>query len=139
MVQDPGNGYAQPVVAAGSLHEAAEKPTPNLGILSLTIVGTCLLITIAILVTAILLKGSVPPLSNQQVATRRQVGDLLVLLAFVTGLVGFAGWVTGLVATAKDPGSMFGTAAIMTGLLAPFISFYALLTAMALSLTFGNG
>ena len=135
----PGSGYAQPVVTPGPLPEATKGRTSKLGILSLTIVGTSVLITAGILITAIILQGAVPPLSSQQVATRRQMGDLLVLLAFVSGLVGFAGWVTGIVATANDRGNKFGTAAIMAGVVAPFISFYAILIALTLSLTFGNG
>jgi hypothetical protein len=54
-------------------------------------------------------------------------------------LAGFVGWVIGIVATVNDRGKQFGTAAILAGLVGPLMSFYAILSALVLSLTFGNG
>lgn len=127
--------YAQPVAGYPAepgmggyvfVPTVAAKKQPMLGIvgLVLSVVGLAALCIVAFAWGSLL--GPLSPdadLSDQQLAW-------IVPGVLLSGLVVFAGWVVGIVATAINRGRAFGIATVALGVLAPFIALGVMILAV---------
>ncbi|HEY5484207.1 MAG TPA: hypothetical protein VIK31_10420, partial [Propionibacteriaceae bacterium] len=59
-----------------------------------------------------------------------QLGGIWTLLIYGSGLLGFVGWIVGIVAVATKRGRAFGVVTIILGVLAPIAAFVAMFVAM---------
>lgn len=119
MSQYPGAGYGQPARSTGDPASAGPaKTSPRLGAVGLVLVGIGLVVAIAALfLSPIIVVNHVSSTSNSM----DQLGASILtelgipILMMVSGLVGLAGWIVGIVATVTNRGRAFGVAAIITG------------------------
>ena len=134
--QPYGQGYPPvPVLGGyGYLPVKEAKKSSALGMISLAMVGICLIIVSAYMFSSGNLIGQISPngdLTDQQTqGVVDQLGLGFLILTIVSGVVGFAGWIIGIVATAIKRGRAFGVTAIIVGALAPLIAFGAMVIAL---------
>ncbi|HET7725173.1 MAG TPA: hypothetical protein VFK68_11085 [Propionibacteriaceae bacterium] len=126
----PVGGYEQP---------RAEKRSSVLGALALLLVVVCGVVLswsmwrVGGIVGPLIVNGSVDT-SNQaelQQALMRQFGGLWAALVEGSVILGFAGWIMGIVAAATKRGTGLGVTAIVLGALAPFVAIGVLVAALA--------
>ena len=134
----PVQPYGQPVAgypvdpgmaAYGFIPTVATKKQPLLGVVGLALSGVGLVALCIVTFTWGSLLGPLPDdsdLSDQQLAW-------IVPGLLLSGLLVFAGWVVGIVATAIDRGRGFGVATIVLGILAPFIAVGLMVVGIALN------
>ena len=136
----PVQGYeaAQPG-AYGTAPVTPAKRSPILGIVALAIVVICGIVLSAAmwrlggLVGGLVAQGTVDP-NNQtelQSAILNELGGVWTLLVNGSGILGFAGWIMGIVAVATKRGRAFGVITIILGVLAPIAAFVAMFAALA--------
>ena len=148
--QAPGQAYGQPVQGfaptAMEAYGAAPAPAKRssvLGALSLALVVICGVVLggslwhIGTVVGQLIAGGSIDP-SNQtelQQAVLSQLGGIWTLLVDGSGLLGFIGWILGIVAVATRRGRGLGVVTIILGVLAPIVAFVLMIVALAPYLT----
>jgi hypothetical protein len=66
-----------------------------------------------------------------QGAVLSQLGGVWIILVNGSGLLGFVGWIIGIVAVATKRGRALGVVTIILGVLAPIAAFVAMFAAMA--------
>ncbi|MBI4900519.1 MAG: hypothetical protein HY829_08590 [Actinobacteria bacterium] len=132
--------YAQGAgLAPGYTPAQTEKRSPVLGTAALVLVMVCGVVLswamwrLGGLVGPMAVDGSVDLSSQTQVqqALLRQLGGTWSVLLNGSLVLGFAGWVMGIVATATKRGRALGVTAIVLGVLAPFAAIGALVAALA--------
>ena len=148
--QAPGQAYGQPVQGfaptAMEAYGAAPAPAKRssvLGALGLALVVICGVVLggslwhIGTVVGQLIAGGSIDP-SNQtelQQAVLSQLGGIWTLLVDGSGLLGFIGWILGIVAVATRRGRGLGVVTIILGVLAPIVAFVLMIVALAPYLT----
>ena len=142
--QPPANPYGQPqqgfVPTAGAYGTAPPaKRSPILGFLALAVVLICgVVLSVSLwrmggLLGQLAVNGTVEITSQTQLqgAVLSQLGGIWTLLVYGSGLLGFVGWIVGIVAVATKRGRAFGVVTIILGVLAPIAAFAAMFAAMA--------
>lgn len=145
--QAPTQAYGQPVQgfaptptgAYGSTPITPAKRSPLLGTIALAVVVICGIVLsyclwrVGGLVGSLAVNGTIDT-SNQtqlQQAVVSELGGAWALLVNASALLGFAGWIMGIVAVATKRGRGLGVVTIILGVLAPIIAFIAMIVAIA--------
>ncbi len=144
--QAPGQAYGQPVqgfaptpMEAYGAAPAPAKRSSALGALSLALVVICGVVLggslwhIGTVVGQLIVSGSIDA-TNQtelQQAVLSQLGGIWTFLVDGSGLLGFIGWILGIVAVATKRGRGLGVVTIILGVLAPIIAFVLMIVALA--------
>ncbi|HSN10725.1 MAG TPA: hypothetical protein VLS51_01265 [Propionibacteriaceae bacterium] len=126
----PVGGYERP---------RAEKRSGVLGALALALVVVCGIVLswtmwrVGGIVGPLIVNGSVDVSSEAEVqqALVRQFGGLWAVLVEGSIVLGFAGWIMGIVAAATRRGTGLGVTAIVLGALAPFVAIGVLVATLA--------
>jgi len=142
--QAPTQPYGQPVQGFAPTPMAAygappAKRSPILGIIGLALVVICgIVLTVGLwrmggLLGQLAVNGTVEINSQAQLqeAVYGQLGGVWALLVNGSGLLGFAGWILGIVAVATKRGRVLGVVTIILGVLAPIAAVVAMFAAMA--------
>jgi len=141
--QPPVNPYGQPqqgfVPTAGAYGTPPAKRSPILGIIALLVVLICgVVLSVSLfrmggLLGQLAVNGTVEISSQTQLqeAVLSQLGGIWTLLVYGSGLLGFVGWIVGIVAVATKRGRAFGVVTIILGVIAPIAAFAAMFAAMA--------
>ena len=146
--QPPANPYGQPqqgfvpAPATGAYGAAPTRPakrSPILGFLGLAVVVICAIILSASLwrmggmIGQLAVNGTIDTTDATavQAAVLSELGGIWTLLVYGSGLLGFVGWILGIVATATNRGRALGVVTIILGVLAPFVAIGALVMAIA--------
>ncbi|MFZ1411507.1 MAG: hypothetical protein WAS07_08620, partial [Micropruina sp.] len=133
---DPQGQLAYPVGASYPPIAPAAK-SPLLGMAALGLVVICGVAMSAVLwqlgglLGELVTSGQIDPNDQEgmQMMLMERVGPLLSLGLNASMLVGFAGWVMGIIATATQRGRSYGVWAIILGILAPIIAFTLMMVA----------
>jgi len=120
MSQYPGAGYGQPFTAGHGSAPAEPARPATLGIVGLALVAIDLVIVVIAKVFSL---GIAVSLVHSTSGSTDQLGGGafgasgvgFLLLMMVSGAIGLAGWVIGIVATVTNRGRAFGIAAIVVG------------------------
>ncbi|HEY3409466.1 MAG TPA: hypothetical protein VGK53_14945 [Propionicimonas sp.] len=138
--QQPPQGYGAPAQYQQSAYPVpGEKvaKSPILGMIAFGVVLVCLVMVcvaaqpIGQIVSDFLLatgSSSIDQVMLNQVLMQQAPGQAMLLQ--VGSTVGFAAWVTGIIAAVMGRGRMWGVLAIVVGTLAPFIMFGVMMVAM---------
>ena len=141
--QPPVNPYGQPqrgfVPTAGAYGTPPAKRSPILGIIALLVVLICgVVLSMSLfrmggLLGQLAVNGTVEISSQTQLQEEvlSQLGGIWTLLVYGSGLLGFVGWIVGIVAVATKRGRAFGVVTIILGVIAPIAAFAAMFAAMA--------
>ena len=142
--QAPNQPYGQSVQGYASTPTGAygtppEKKSPILGIIGLALVVICGIVLTASLwrmgglLGQLAVDGTVDVTSQEQLqsAVLDQLGGVWAILVSGSGILGFAGWIVGIVAVATKRGRALGVVTIILGVLAPIAAFLAMAAAMA--------
>ena len=115
------------------------KRSPILGIIALLVVLICgVVLSMSLfrmggLLGQLAVNGTVEISSQTQLQEEvlSQLGGIWTLLVYGSGLLGFVGWIVGIVAVATKRGRAFGVVTIILGVIAPIAAFAAMFAAMA--------
>ena len=143
--QGPNQPYGQPqrgfvpTSPTGAYGTPPAKRSPILGIIALLVVLICgVVLSVGLfrmggLLGQLAVNGTVEISSQTQLQEEvlSQLGGIWTLLVYGSGLLGFVGWIVGIVAVATKRGRAFGVVTIILGVLAPIAAFAAMFTAMA--------
>ena len=141
--QGPNQPYGQPqqgfVPTAGAYGTPPAKRSPILGIIALLVVLICgVVLSVSLfrmggLLGQLAVNGTVEISSQTQLQEEvlSQLGGIWTLLVYGSGLLGFVGWIVGIVAVATKRGRAFGVVTIILGVIAPIAAFAAMFAAMA--------
>jgi hypothetical protein len=141
--QGPNQPYGQPqqgfVPTAGAYGTPPAKRSPILGIIALLVVLICgVVLSMGLfrmggLLGQLAVNGTVEISSQTQLQEEvlSQLGGIWTLLVYGSGLLGFVGWIVGIVAVATKRGRAFGVVTIILGVIAPIAAFAAMFAAMA--------
>jgi len=143
--QAPNQPYGQPqrgfvpTSPTGAYGTPPAKRSPILGIIALLVVLICgVVLSVSLfrmggLLGQLAVNGTVEISSQTQLqeAVLSQLGGIWTLLVYGSGLLGFVGWIVGIVAVATKRGRALGVVTIILGVLAPIAAFLAMLAAMA--------
>ena len=141
--QGPNQPYGQPqqgfVPTAGAYGTPPAKRSPILGIIALLVVLICgVVLSMSLfrmggLLGQLAVNGTVEISSQTQLQEEvlSQLGGIWTLLVYGSGLLGFVGWIVGIVAVATKRGRAFGVVTIILGVIAPIAAFAAMFAAMA--------
>jgi len=141
--QPPVNPYGQPqqgfVPTAGAYGTPPAKRSPILGIIALLVVLICgVVLSVSLfrmggLLGQLAVNGTVEISSQTQLQEEvlSQLGGIWNLLVYGSGLLGFVGWILGIVAVATKRGRALGVVTIILGVLAPIAACVAMFAAMA--------
>jgi len=143
--QGPNQPYGQPqrgfvpTSPTGAYGTPPAKRSPILGIIALLVVLICgVVLSVGLfrmggLLGQLAVNGTVEISSQTQLQEEvlSQLGGIWTLLVYGSGLLGFVGWIVGIVAVATKRGRAFGVVTIILGVLAPIAAFAAMFAAMA--------
>ncbi|HEY8663661.1 MAG TPA: hypothetical protein VIL68_08590 [Propionibacteriaceae bacterium] len=141
--QGPNQPFGQPqqgfVPTAGAYGTPPAKRSPILGIIALLVVLICgVVLSMSLfrmggLLGQLAVNGTVEISSQTQLQEEvlSQLGGIWTLLVYGSGLLGFVGWIVGIVAVATKRGRAFGVVTIILGVIAPIAAFAAMFAAMA--------
>ena len=142
--QAPNQPYGQPqqgfvpAPAMGAYGSAPAKRSPILGIIALVVVVICAVVLsmylwqVGGIAGQVAVNGTIDT-SNQaelQALVLSQLGGWSVI-GSLSGFLGLAGWIIGIVAVATKRGRAFGVVTIILGVLAPIAACVAMFAAMA--------
>jgi hypothetical protein len=133
----PQRGFV-PTSPTGAYGTPPAKRSPILGIIALLVVLICgVVLSVGLfrmggLLGQLAVDGTVEISSQAQLqeAVLSQMG-IWNLLVYGSGILGFVGWIIGIVAVATKRGRAFGVVTIILGVLAPIAAFVAMFVAMA--------
>ena len=121
------NPYAQ----QGQLAQtppAPVKKSPVLGIVGLSLVGVALVAAIASMQPVVGVLATVITTSGLENVDQQYLAELLneqaagpAVIFHLATILGFAGWITGIVAAVTNRGRLWGVLAIVAGVLAPVV------------------
>lgn len=129
-------GQPAPMAAYGS---APTKRSSAMGLIALALVVVCAIaLSVSLwhmggVVGQLAVNGTIDP-TNQaelQAALLSEIGGIWIVLIDGSALLGFVGWVLGIVAVATARGRAFGVVTIILGVLAPIAAFVAMFAALA--------
>ena len=143
--QGPNQPYGQPqrgfvpTSPTGAYGTPPAKRSPILGIIALLVVLICgVVLSMSLfrmggLLGQLAVNGTVEISSQTQLQEEvlSQLGGIWTLLVYGSGLLGFVGWIVGIVAVATKRGRAFGVVTIILGVIAPIAAFAAMFAAMA--------
>ena len=132
----PQQGFV-PTSPTGAYGTPPAKRSPILGIIALLVVLICgVVLSVGLfrmggLLGQLAVNGTVEISSQTQLQEEvlSQLGGIWTLLVYGSGLLGFVGWIIGIVAVATKRGRAFGVVTIILGVLAPFVALGALVAA----------
>ena len=133
----PQRGFV-PTSPTGAYGTPPAKRSPILGIIALLVVLICgVVLSVGLfrmggLLGQLAVNGTVEISSQTQLqeAVLSQLGGIWTLLVYGSGLLGFVGWIIGIVAVATKRGRAFGVVTIILGVLAPIAACVAMFAAM---------
>jgi hypothetical protein len=134
----PQRGFV-PTSPTGAYGTPPAKRSPILGIIGLALVVICgIVLSFSLwrmggLIGQMAVNGTVEINSQAQLqeAVLSQLGGVWTILVNGSGLLGFVGWIIGIVAVATKRGRALGVVTIILGVLAPIAAFVAMFAAMA--------
>ena len=143
--QGPNQPYGQPqrgfvpTSPTGAYGTPPAKRSPILGIIALLVVLICgVVLSVGLfrmggLLGQLAVNGTVEISSQTQLQEEvlSQLGGIWNLLVYGSGLLGFVGWILGIVAVATKRGRALGVVTIILGVLAPIAACVAMFAAMA--------
>ena len=143
--QAPNQPYGQPqrgfvpTSPTGAYGTPPAKRSPILGIIALLVVLICgVVLSVSLfrmggLLGQLAVNGTVEISSQTQLQEEvlSQLGGIWTLLIYGSGLLGFVGWILGIVAVATKRGRALGVVTIILGVLAPIAACVAMFAAMA--------
>jgi len=143
--QAPNQPYGQPqrgfvpTSPTGAYGTPPAKRSPILGIIALLVVLICgVVLSVSLfrmggLLGQLAVNGTVEISSQTQLQEEvlSQLGGIWTLLIYGSGLLGFVGWILGIVAVATKRGRALGVVTIILGVLAPIAACVAMFVAMA--------
>jgi hypothetical protein len=133
----PQRGFV-PTSPTGAYGTPPAKRSPILGIIALLVVLICgVVLSVGLfrmggLLGQLAVNGTVEISSQTQLQEEvlSQLGGIWTLLVYGSGLLGFVGWIIGIVAVATKRGRAFGVVTIILGVLAPIAACVAMFAAM---------
>src|SRR5664280_505431 len=142
--QAPNQPYGQPqrgfvpTSPTGAYGTPAAKRSPILGIIALLVVLICgVVLSVSLfrmggLLGQLAVNGTVEISSQTQLQEEvlNQLGGIWTLLIYGSGLLGFVGWILGIVAVATKRGRALGVVTIILGVLAPIAACVAMFVAV---------
>jgi len=134
----PQQGFV-PTSPTGAYGTPPAKRSPILGIIALLVVLICgVVLSVSLfrmggLLGQLAVNGTVEISSQTQLQEEvlSQLGGIWTLLVYGSGLLGFVGWIVGIVAVATKRGRAFGVVTIILGVIAPIAAFAAMFAALA--------
>ncbi|HEY5179291.1 MAG TPA: hypothetical protein VIJ07_05880 [Dermatophilaceae bacterium] len=134
----PQQGFV-PTSPTGAYGTPPAKRSPILGIIALLVVLICgVVLSVSLfrmggLLGQLAVNGTVEISSQTQLQEEvlSQLGGIWTLLIYGSGLLGFVGWILGIVAVATKRGRALGVVTIILGVLAPIAACVAMFAAMA--------
>src|SRR5664280_244218 len=143
--QAPNQPYGQPqrgfvpTSPTGAYGTPPAKRSPILGIIALLVVLICgVVLSVSLfrmggLLGQLAVNGTVEISSQTQLQEEvlNQLGGIWTLLIYGSGLLGFVGWILGIVAVATKRGRALGVVTIILGVLAPIAACVAMFVAVA--------
>ena len=134
----PQRGFV-PTSPTGAYGTPPAKRSPILGIIALLVVLICgVVLSVSLfrmggLLGQLAVNGTVEISSQTQLQEEvlSQLGGIWTLLIYGSGLLGFVGWILGIVAVATKRGRALGVVTIILGVLAPIAACVAMFAAMA--------
>jgi hypothetical protein len=137
--------YGQPVqgfapTPSGAYGAAAPaKRSSALGAIALAIVVICgglftfYLYRVGVVLGPFAINGTIDTSAQPELVQEvtSQLGGILPLVGSLSAIVGFVGWIIGIVATATRRGRGFGVTAIILGILAPIIAIVMMVVALS--------
>ncbi|MGV8848086.1 MAG: hypothetical protein ACOH16_00935 [Propionibacteriaceae bacterium] len=137
----PGQGYAPTPMGAYGAAPAPTNRSPILGILALALVvisGIVLSLyswRVGSVLGSYVIGSSLNIDQSNQTEIAQQIvsqlGTGFASLGGLSGVVGFVGWILGIIAAATKRGRGFGVLAIILGILAPIVAFVLLFVVLA--------
>src|SRR5664280_2550309 len=142
--QAPNQPYGQPqrgfvpTSPTGAYGTPPAKRSPILGIIALLVVLICgVVLSVSLfrmggLLGQLAVNGTVEISSQTQLQEEvlNQLGGIWTLLIYGSGLLGFVGWILGIVAVATKRGRALGVVTIILGVLAPIAACVAMFVAV---------
>src|SRR5664280_1743001 len=142
--QGPNQPYGQPqrgfvpTSPTGAYGTPPAKRSPILGIIALLVVLICgVVLSVSLfrmggLLGQLAVNGTVEISSQTQLQEEvlSQLGGIWTLLIYGSGLLGFVGWILGIVAVATKRGRALGVVTIILGVLAPIAACVAMFVAV---------